>query len=146
VAEAIERSCANKADVVAADEREGGVRAILNFGHTFGHAIESAQGYGSWLHGEAVAAGMVLATRLSMQELGLPGEELAPLLELLRESGLPIDPPADMSAAQFLEYMQRDKKVMDGRLRLILLEAVGRAVVNEGISRQTLLDFLSQAR
>ena len=146
VAEAIERSCSNKASVVAADEREGGRRAILNFGHTFGHAIEGAQGYGSWLHGEAVAAGMVLATRLSIQELGLPGQELAPLLELLQESGLPIDPPADMSAAQFLQYMQRDKKVMDGRLRLVLLKAVGDATVSDAISEDTLLEFLSRPR
>ena len=146
VAEAIERSCSNKAAVVAADEREGGKRAILNFGHTFGHAIESVQGYGNWLHGEAVAAGMVQAARLSVRELGLPEEELPPLLELLHESGLPVDPPADMSPEQFLEVMQRDKKVIDGRLRLVLLERVGSAIVSDAVSPETLLTFLAEPR
>ena len=143
IAEAIERSCSNKAEVVAADEREGGRRALLNLGHTFGHAIESVQGYGNWLHGEAVAAGMVLAARLSIARLGLPAGELDPLLELLRAAGCPVDPPADMTPEQFLEYMLRDKKVVDGRLRLILLEAVGKAVISDEITDQLLLEFLA---
>lgn len=146
IAEAIERSCSNKARVVAADEREGGMRAILNFGHTFGHAIESAQGYGSWLHGEAVAAGMVLATRLSIAERGLPEQELKPLLELLQQAGLPVEPPSDMTAEDFLAYMVRDKKVIDGRLRLVLLDAVGSACVSDEVTTDTLRAFLDGER
>ena len=143
LAEAIERSCSNKAQVVAADEREAGLRALLNFGHTFGHAIETAQGYGSWLHGEAVAAGMALATRLSVSHCGLPRDEVAPLEELLAAAGLPIRAPDDMSAEQFLELMQRDKKVIDGRLRLILLDAIGAARVVDDVPREALLELLA---
>lgn len=143
LAEAIERSCSNKARVVAADERESGQRALLNFGHTFGHAIETAQGYGKWLHGEAVAAGMALATRLSVSHCGLPGDEVASLEELLAATGLPVQPPADMSADQFLELMQRDKKVIDGRLRLILLDAVGDARLVDDVPRQSLVELLA---
>ena len=133
LAEAIERSCSNKARVVAEDEREAGLRALLNFGHTFGHAIETAQGYGNWLHGEAVGAGMAIAARLSVQHCGLPEAELAPLTELLVQAGLPVSAPDDMSAAQFLELMQRDKKVIDGRLRLILLDQIGAARVVDDV-------------
>ncbi len=143
LAEAIERSCSNKARVVAEDEREAGLRALLNFGHTFGHAIETAQGYGNWLHGEAVAAGMALATRLSVSHCGLPESELAPLEELLSAAGLPTRAPEDMSAAQFLELMQRDKKVVDGRLRLILLDAIGAARVVDDVSAEALQALLS---
>lgn len=143
VAEAIERSCSNKARVVAADERESGQRALLNFGHTFGHAIETAQGYGNWLHGEAVAAGMALATRLSVRHCDLPESEVEPLEELLAAAGLPIQPPADMSAEQFLELMQRDKKVIDGRLRLILLDAIGDARVVDDVPRESLIELLA---
>jgi 3-dehydroquinate synthase len=129
LAEAIERSCANKAAVVAADEREGGVRAILNLGHTFGHAIETAQGYGHWLHGEAVAAGMCMALRLSAQLGRVPEPEVRALEALLQRCGLPIKAPGDMSCEQFLELMGRDKKVIDGELRLVLLDAIGEATV-----------------
>jgi len=143
VAEAIERSCATKAQVVAADEREGGLRAILNFGHTFGHAIETAQGYGNWLHGEAVAAGMVLAARLSTQ-LGMIGEqELADLCELLERAGLPVAAPAEISVTQFMELMQRDKKVIDGRLRLILLSAIGQAQISDQVTTAQLEQLLT---
>ena len=143
ISEAIERSCSNKARIVAQDEREGGVRALLNFGHTFGHAIEGAQGYGNWLHGEAVAAGMVQATRLSVTECGLPAEELEPLVALLQRAGLPVAPPAEMTPDTFLEYMARDKKVIDGRLRLVLLDAIGSACVSDRVSTQRLLEFLA---
>ncbi|MEM0955598.1 MAG: 3-dehydroquinate synthase [Pseudomonadota bacterium] len=142
LAEAIERSCSNKAAVVAADEREAGQRALLNYGHTFGHAIETAQGYGEWLHGEAVAAGMAIATRLSVQQGLLPAAEVAPLEQLLTEAGLPIAPPADMTPASFLELMQRDKKVIDGRLRLILLDAIGTARVVDHVSSDALTELL----
>ena len=142
LAEAIECSCANKARVVAADEREGGVRAILNFGHTFGHAIETAQGYGSWLHGEAVAAGMMMAMRLSAARGQVTQEEVVQLETLLRQVNLPVAPPAEMSAEQFLELMGRDKKVVDGRLRLILLRAIGEAEVVDDVSPEELVTLI----
>lgn len=129
LAEAIERSCANKAAVVAADEREGGIRAILNFGHTFGHAIETAQGYGNWLHGEAVAVGMCLAMRLSAALGSISEAEVLAFEQLLKRIPLPTEAPDDMTTEQFLQLMGRDKKVIDGELRLVLLEAIGRAVV-----------------
>jgi 3-dehydroquinate synthase len=136
LAEAIERSCSNKAAVVAADEREVGLRAILNLGHTFGHAIETAQGYGQWLHGEAVAAGMVLALRLSANLGKIDRAEVEILRNLLLKVGLPVEPPEDMSAADFLEIMQRDKKVIDGRLRLVLLRAIGEAEVVDSVGSE----------
>jgi 3-dehydroquinate synthase len=142
LAEAIERSCSNKARVVAEDEREAGLRALLNFGHTFGHAIETAQGYGVWLHGEAVGAGMALATRLSVEHCGLAAEEVAPLLELLSAAGLPTQGPTDMNADQYLELMQRDKKVLDSRLRLILLDQIGAARVVDDVSPEALRRLL----
>lgn len=129
VAEAILRSCDNKARVVAEDERESGRRALLNFGHTFAHAIETATGYGSWLHGEAVAAGMAVAARLSAELGWLDGAEVDTLVGLLAEADLPIAPPAAMDAEQFMTLMARDKKVVDGQLRLVLLRAIGDAVV-----------------
>ena len=136
LAEAIERSCATKAAVVAEDEREGGVRAILNLGHTFGHAIETEQGYGNWLHGEAVAAGMVLALRLSAGRGWVPAAEVDNLRALLRRAGLPVVPPADMDASRFLALMARDKKVLDGRLRVVLLRGIGHAVVVDDVDGQ----------
>lgn len=142
LAEAIERSCAIKADVVAADEREGGVRAILNFGHTFGHAIEAAQGYGKWLHGEAVAAGMLLATRLSARRGWLAHAEVEALAALLSRAGLPLQPPTEMTAAAFLEHMARDKKVVDGRLRLVLLRSLGQALVVDDADADEITDLL----
>ncbi len=125
---AIERSCQIKADIVAQDEREGGVRAWLNLGHTFGHAIEAAQGYGVWLHGEAVAAGMVMAVDLS-ERLGWVDASLnTRLCELLQRAQLPIMAP-NMSEVQFLELMAGDKKALDHKIRLVLLRALGEAVV-----------------
>ena len=129
LAEAIERSCSNKARVVAEDERETGIRAILNLGHTFGHAIETAQGYGNWLHGEAIAAGMCLATRLSVAMGAIPETEALALESLLQRMSLPTKPPPDLDTEQFLALMRRDKKVIDGQLRLVLLRGIGDAVV-----------------
>jgi 3-dehydroquinate synthase len=143
LAEAIERSCSNKAQVVAADEREGGIRAILNLGHTFGHAIETAQGYGQWLHGEAVAAGMVLAAELSARRGWIPREEVEGLRELLSGIHLPVEPPADMTASQFIDLMGRDKKVLDGRQRLVLLAAIGEASIVDDVSAAELEELLS---
>lgn len=145
LAEAIERSCAIKAEVVAADEREGGVRAILNFGHTFGHAIEAAQGYGSWLHGEAVAVGMLLAARLSARRGWMDHADVDALAALLARAGLPLQPPPGMPAATFLEHMSRDKKVVDGRLRLVLLRPLGQAVVVDDADAREISDLLEAA-
>ncbi len=139
---AIERSCQIKADVVAADEREGGIRATLNLGHTFGHAIETVQGYGNWLHGEAVGAGMMMACRLSANLGWLPGEVVDRAEALIAAAGLPVAPPENMSAADFMENMAVDKKVLDGRLRLVLLKACGEAVVTSDFDRKTLVALL----
>ncbi|MFV8819086.1 3-dehydroquinate synthase [Haliea sp. E17] len=138
LAEAVERSCANKAAVVAEDERESGLRAILNLGHTFGHAIETAQGYGEWLHGEAVAAGMALAMEMSARRGWLAMAEVDSFRSLLRTMGLPERPPADISPAQFIDLMGRDKKVVDGSLRLVLLRAIGQACVVDDATEQEL--------
>jgi 3-dehydroquinate synthase len=125
LATAISRSCELKAAVVAEDERESGRRAILNFGHTFGHAIEHCQGYGEWLHGEAVAAGMVLAAQLS----GIDSAEVERLRTLIASAGLPVDPPA-IAAARWLMAMGMDKKVRQKKLRFVLLRALGDAVTS----------------
>jgi len=142
LAEAIERSCAIKAQVVAQDEREGGLRAILNLGHTFGHAIETNQGYGQWLHGEAVAVGMLLAAELSARRGMVPAEEVTALREVLLAAGLPVQPPPDMTPETFIELMRRDKKVVDGRLRLILLAALGEACIVDDVTPAELESLL----
>ena len=129
LSEAIYRSCANKARVVAADEREGGLRAILNLGHTFGHAIETAQGYGTWLHGEAVAVGMVMAADLSARLGWISAADVDGLRQLLLQAKLPVTAPSSMSVDQFLQLMAVDKKVLDGQLRLVLLRELGNAQV-----------------
>ncbi len=133
--EAIRRSCENKASVVASDERESGIRAILNFGHTFGHAIETAQGYGNWLHGEAVGAGMMLAADLSARMGWLAASDVDDVRAMLLQSKLPVKPPT-MNCEQFLSLMARDKKVLDGNLRLVLLKRIGEAIVTDGVSEQ----------
>lgn len=127
--ETIERSCAAKARVVSADERESGVRATLNLGHTFGHAIETEQGYGVWLHGEAVSAGTVMALEMSTQLGWLSEQKRDRSVRLLARAGLPIVPPQEMTAKMFLAHMAVDKKVLDGQLRLVLLRDLGHAVV-----------------
>lgn len=140
--EAISRSCQNKADIVAKDERESGVRALLNLGHTFGHAVETAQGYGVWLHGEAVAVGMLTALELSSILGDLNSIEVDRLRALLVNANLPTVLPKDMTGEKFLQLMALDKKVIDGRLRLILLESLGRAVVSEKASREQVLQAI----
>ncbi|QFU77976.1 3-dehydroquinate synthase [Halioglobus maricola] len=142
LAEAIERSCASKAAVVAADEREGGLRAILNLGHTFGHAIETAQGYGNWLHGEAVATGMLLAVEMSARRGSIDRVEVEAFRELLLKMQLPVAQPADMTPGQFLDLMGRDKKVIDGRMRLVLLSAIGQAAIVDDASESELTALL----
>ena len=124
---AIKRSCELKALVVSQDERESGLRAILNFGHTFAHAIESGMGYGEWLHGEAVGCGMVQAAELSAATLGLPQASVARVRALVRGIGCPVHPP-NLGTENWIELMQVDKKTEGGQLRFILLPAIGEAV------------------
>ncbi len=141
---AIKRSCEIKAEVVAADEKEQGQRALLNFGHTFGHAIENAMGYGNWLHGEAVGCGMAMATKMSNQLGWLSDTETTEALDLIQRAQLPIHPPADISPENFLELMSVDKKVINGTLRLVLLKNIGDAVVTAEFDQTTLLTAVSQ--
>ncbi|MDO6825193.1 3-dehydroquinate synthase [Marinobacter sp. 1_MG-2023] len=138
LAEAIFRSCACKADVVAQDERENGLRATLNLGHTFGHAIETYAGYGNWLHGEAVGTGMIMAADLSAREGSITQADYDRILRLVNRACLPDLPPADMTAADFMNLMAVDKKNVDGRLRLVLLRSVGDAVVTSDPSPENL--------
>jgi 3-dehydroquinate synthase len=140
LATAIRISCATKAAVVAEDELEAGKRALLNFGHTFGHAIESTVGYGEWLHGEAVAAGMLMASRLS----GLDSDQHARLRNLIDAAGLPTEPPK-VGAGPIQKAMQGDKKVLAGKVRFILLREIGEAFVSADVSDDVLGDVLAAA-
>ncbi len=142
LAHAIRRSCEIKARVVEQDERESGVRAILNFGHTFAHAIESAAGYGAWLHGEAVGAGMVLAARLSARLGRIAPADAERLTHLVQRARLPTRPPP-IAVERWLEFMGRDKKNEGGRMTLILLDALGSAVIEKGVEKAGLEDFLA---
>lgn len=143
---AVKRSCENKAFVVGKDERESGLRAILNLGHTFGHAIETAQGYGNWLHGEAVGAGMAMAADLSCRRGAISNHDLQRIINLLQRAKLPIKAPADMDADTFLSLMGVDKKVLDGRLRLVLLEKMGQAEITSDIDGQMLHETFAACR
>ncbi len=125
---AIYRSCKNKAEVVAADEHEAGERALLNLGHTFGHAIENAMGYGVWLHGEAVAAGTMLAADLSQRMGWLSEAEFKRIYALLSASSLPLRAP-NLGVEKYLDLMQSDKKVANGKIRLVLQQGIGKAVI-----------------
>jgi 3-dehydroquinate synthase len=129
---AVLRSCAHKAAVVAADEREQGERALLNFGHTFGHAIETATGYGAWLHGEAIAAGMVMAAELSARLGLLSSAEVVRLRDLVARAGLPVKGPA-APAEKMLEIMALDKKGSRGQVRFVLLDSIGMASLRAGV-------------
>jgi len=145
LAYAIELSCVCKARIVAEDETEQGIRAILNLGHTFGHAIETFQNYKQWIHGEAVAAGMVMAAQLSVISGDLPEADLQRTKALLQHCSLPVAPPADMTAEDFTQLMLRDKKVLDGQLRLVLLKELGEACVTDQFSIDHLNQVLSKA-
>ena len=130
LAEAVYRSCAHKARIVANDEKEQGERALLNLGHTFGHAIESYLGYGEWLHGEAVATGMVMAADLSQRIGWISAEDLARTKNIIQRANLPIVCP-QIPLDDFLAYMAHDKKVLNGQLRLVLMQAVGQAIITK---------------
>jgi len=132
---AIEKSCRCKAEIVEADEKEGGVRALLNLGHTFGHAIEAHEGYGTWLHGEAVGAGMMMAASLSRKESWINDDAINRVKGLLEKAGLPTSGPEGMLSEDYERLMSVDKKVMDGTLRLVLLKSIGDAIVTAEFSK-----------
>ncbi len=140
---AIRRCCELKAEVVRTDEREEGLRAILNFGHTFGHAIETAMGYGSWLHGEAVAAGMVIAARLSVEAGLLARADAERVRRLIERAGLPADGPP-LAYERYMELMAVDKKAERGSIRFVLLEGIGAARVAADLSEAQLRRALGQ--
>ena len=135
---AIYRCCQIKAEIVAQDEKEAGLRALLNLGHTFGHAIEAEQGYGRWLHGEAVSAGMVLAAHVSEQKNWLSASEFRRIIELLEAFELPVSIPDDMDYAIFMRHMRHDKKVEAGSIRFVLPQGIGHAVVTSDVTEQEL--------
>jgi 3-dehydroquinate synthase len=143
---AIESSCSNKSKIVAEDETETGVRALLNFGHTFGHAIESWQEYKGFLHGEAVAIGSVIASELSCRLGLLSCAQKERVRDIFVRAGLPVMTPADMDSSTFVDFMQRDKKVVDGRLRLILLRSIGDAFISEDASLDLIVAAIDGCR
>ncbi|HHL19481.1 MAG TPA: 3-dehydroquinate synthase [Thiothrix sp.] len=143
VTQAIHRSCEIKAEVVAEDEHESGVRALLNLGHTFGHAIENAMGYGEWLHGEAVSVGMLMAAELSAKMGWLTEQDVAYTRILLLKANLPVEPPESMTAECFMDIMAVDKKVQNGVLRLVLMQGLGKAVVTSEFDYKALQTVLA---
>jgi len=141
---AVRRCCELKAGVVAADERESGARSLLNFGHTFGHAIEALTGYGAWLHGEAIAAGMVMATELSARAGLIAAADVDRVRSLIGRAGLPITGPA-LSPGRLLELMALDKKVARGRMRFVLLNSIGAASLREGVDERLVREAIVAA-
>ena len=143
---AIERSCINKAEVVAEDETEAGVRATLNLGHTFGHAIETGIGYGECLHGEAVAIGTCQAADLSRRKGWLADGDVEKIIALFKRAKLPVNPPDSLNSERFLQLMSVDKKNIDGEIRLILLKAIGLATLPVGVDEKLLRTTLETYR
>lgn len=141
LAYAVSRSCENKANVVGVDEEERGVRAILNLGHTFGHAIETALGYGVWLHGEAVAVGMLIAAKVSRDLGKLTDEDVQRVEDILQRAKLPVEPPV-LGFDKWLEYMSHDKKVDAGKIRFVLLENMGEAFLTSDVPADVLKKYL----
>jgi len=142
LARMIEKCCQCKADIVASDETEAGVRALLNLGHTFGHAIEAEQGYGKWLHGEAVATGMVLAAKLAIAMNLLEASELRRIELLISAFDLPVDAPSDMGFTEFIRHMRRDKKNIAGKLRFIVPTAIGQSEIRDDVTQEVLQQIL----
>lgn len=142
LAKMIERCCQCKADIVAQDEKESGVRALLNLGHTFGHAIEAEQGYGAWLHGEAVATGMVLAAKLAVTMNLLEASDLRRIESLIEQFDLPLEAPSDMDLASFMSHMSRDKKNLAGKLRFIVPSAIGKSSMRDDVTEDMLQQIL----
>jgi len=146
VSHIIATSCEIKADIVRRDEREHGVRTLLNLGHTFGHAIETHTEYSSWLHGEAVAAGMVMASQMAWRCGNLDERSANRIESLIVDYGLPRDPPSDLTESVFREHMQRDKKVQNGVVRLVLPTAIGQAAVFSDYPQSALAETLAYCR
>ncbi|GAA5141438.1 3-dehydroquinate synthase [Thalassotalea piscium] len=138
----IQTCCQCKATIVAQDEKEGGIRALLNLGHTFGHAIEAEQGYGNWLHGEAVATGMVLAAKLAVAMNLLEVSELRRIEMLISAFDLPLEAPENMGFEQFLSHMKRDKKNMGGLLRFIVPTGIGKSEIRDDVTKEMLQQIL----
>jgi len=146
LAYAIKHSCEHKAAIVAADEKETGQRALLNLGHTFGHAIETGLGYGKWLHGEAVAAGMIMAAKLSKEHGWITDNDIKGMRKLLGKANLPVNPPVEINAERFNELMSIDKKVQDGVLHLILMKSMGESFITNDFDKQALMKVLGNPK
>ena len=142
LAYAIKQSCINKAEIVGEDETESGIRATLNLGHTFGHAIKTGMGYGEYLHGEAVAIGMCQAADLSRRMGWLNDADVTRIIALLTAANLPVIPPPQLAAEQFLQLMAVDKKNVDGQIRVILLEKIGLATLPMSVDSKLILETL----
>jgi 3-dehydroquinate synthase len=139
----VARCCEIKAEVVAIDERESGLRAILNLGHTFGHAIEAEQGYGNWLHGEAVSTGIVLASAVATEMNWLEASEFSRIESLLKAFDLPTKAPSDMFYDEFVKHMRHDKKVQAGDLVFVIPQSIGKSVVTKDVTEEVLRTILS---
>ncbi len=141
---AIARCCEIKAEVVAQDEKESGIRALLNLGHTFGHAIEAELGYGNWLHGEAVSSGTVMAAKTAQLQGLISEQQVERIISILKRAQLPVHTPESMTYADFMKHMMRDKKVLSGELRLVLPTSIGTADVVKGVPESVIeqaIDF-----
>ncbi len=138
----INRCCEIKADIVALDEKENGLRALLNLGHTFGHAIEAHMGYGTWLHGEAVSAGMVMACKLAYNRNKLTDSELRRVTQILNHFDLPLLPPKEMSCDDFIGHMQKDKKNIKGTIRFIIPKEFGLCELVSDVTEQEIFELL----
>lgn len=138
----IYRCCEIKAEIVAQDEKEKGLRALLNLGHTFGHAIEAEQGYGNWLHGEAVSAGTIIASQIAQSKGWLSASEVSRIRNLLAAFELPIEKPDNMAYGEFIKHMQHDKKVAAGTIRFIIPDTIGHAVVTSDVDESLLRKIL----
>ena len=134
----IEQSCSNKAKIVEQDERESGIRALLNLGHTFGHAIETATGYSKWLHGEAIALGLVMAAYMSWTQGWISEQDVQRVIALLSKAGLSVEPVDDVSADELKSLMRLDKKVQAGKVRLVLLKSIGEAFITSDYDESAL--------
>ena len=145
LAYAIDRSCKNKAEIVAADEKESGKRALLNLGHTFGHAIETGMGYGNWLHGEAIASGMVMAARMSEQLGNISSDDTDRVIDIIERAHLPVRAPDKMSPEKFIELMSIDKKVSDGVLKLVLFESISKAIITSDYTQEALIEAIKNS-
>lgn len=138
----VKRCCEIKAEVVRLDERESGIRALLNLGHTFGHAIEAQMGYGNWLHGEAVSVGIVIASKVAVEKDWLNASECRRIESLLSQFDLPVSKPEDMTLAQFMTHMRRDKKTARGQIRYVIPKGLGKAVVTADVSDDILTKLI----